>query len=132
MNIKRIVRGPIFWIVVVVMLALVLAQVMTASGGYEKKDTSTVIAAIQDGEAAKVTLIDRDQEVRVELENGDKIKANYIVQQGELLSTLVQEVPPPDGQVSEVPAQGWLVTLLFTFGPMLSSVHPTAARRSQL
>ncbi len=119
MNIKRIVRGPIFWIVVVVMLALVLAQVMTAAGGYEKKDTSTVIAAIQDGDAAQVTLIDLDQEVRVELANGDKIKANYIAQQGDLLAKLVQDVPPPDGQISEVPAQGWLVTLLFTFGPII-------------
>ena len=48
MNIKRIVRGPVFWIVVVVMLALVVAQVMTAAGGYEEKDTSEVIAAIQE------------------------------------------------------------------------------------
>jgi cell division protease FtsH len=119
MNIKRIVRGPVFWIVVVVLLALVVAQVMTAGGGYQKKDTSEVIAAIKNGDAQQVTLIDRDQEVRVELKNGDKIKANYIEPQGQLLSDLVQEVPPPDGQISEVPSEGWLVTLLFTFGPIL-------------
>jgi cell division protease FtsH len=119
MNIKRIVRGPVFWIVVVVLLALVVAQVMTAGGGYQKKDTSEVIAAIKSGDAQQVTLIDRDQEVRVELKNGDKIKANYIEPQGQLLSDLVQEVPPPDGQISEVPSEGWLVTLLFTFGPIL-------------
>jgi cell division protease FtsH len=119
MNIKRIVRGPIFWIVVVVMLALITVEIANQAGGYEKKDTSEVIAAIQNGEAAKVTLIDRDQEVRVDLENGDKIKASYIEPQGQLLTDLVQEVPPPDGQVSEVPTQGWWVTLLFTFGPII-------------
>ncbi|MFL6069818.1 MAG: ATP-dependent zinc metalloprotease FtsH [Actinomycetes bacterium] len=119
MNIKRIVRGPVFWIVVVVLLALIVAQVMTAGGGYEKKDTSEVIAAIKNGDAQQVTLIDRDQEVRVELKDGDKIKANYIAPQGDLLSKLVQQVPPPDGQISEVPSEGWLVTLLFTFGPIL-------------
>ena len=119
MNIKRIVRGPVFWIVVVVFLALIVAQVMTAGGGYEKKDTSTVIDAIKNGDAKQVTLIDRDQEVRVELDNGDKIKANYIEPQGQQLADLVQEVPPPDGQISEVPSEGWLVTLLFTFGPIL-------------
>ena len=119
MNIKRIVRGPVFWIVVVVLLALIVAQVMTAGGGYEKKDTSEVIAAIKNGDAQQVTLIDRDQEVRVELKDGDKIKANYIAPQGDLLSRLVQQVPPPDGQISEVPSEGWLVTLLFTFGPIL-------------
>jgi cell division protease FtsH len=120
MNIKRIVRGPVFWIVIVVMLALIVAQVMTAGGGFEKKDTSEVISAIQDGRAEKVTLIDRDQEVRVELkDDGGKIKANYIEPQGQLLSDLVEDVPPPGGQVSEVPSEGWLVTLLFTFGPIL-------------
>jgi cell division protease FtsH len=119
MNIKRIVRGPVFWIVVVVLLALVVAQVMTAGGGYEKKDTSEVIDAIKNGDAKQVTLIDRDQEVRVELTNGDKIKANYIEPQGQQLASLVQKVPPPDGQISEVPSEGWLVTLLFTFGPIL-------------
>jgi cell division protease FtsH len=119
MNIKRIVRGPVFWIVVVVFLALVVAQVMTAGGGYEKKDTSEVIDAIKSGDAKQVTLIDRDQEVRVELMNGDKIKANYIAPQGQQLAKLVQKVPPPDGQISEVPSEGWLVTLLFTFGPIL-------------
>ncbi len=119
MNIKRIVRGPIFWIVIVVMLALITVEVANQAGGYEQKDTSEVIAAIQDGDAAKVTLIDRDQEVRVDLQNGDKIKASYIEPQGQLLTDLVQEVPPPDGQVSEVPTQGWWVTLLFTFGPII-------------
>ena len=119
MNIKRIVRGPVFWIVVVVLLALIVAQVMTSGAGFEKKDTSTVIDAIKNGDAKQVTLVDRDQEVRVELENGDKIKANYIEPQGQQLADLVQEVPPPDGQISEVPSDGWLVTLLFTFGPIL-------------
>jgi cell division protease FtsH len=119
MNIKRIVRGPIFWIVIVVVLALIVAQVMTAGGGYEKKDTSEVIDAIQNGEAEQVTLIDRDQEVRVELTNGDKIKASYIEPQGALLADLVQTDPPPGGQISEVPSEGWLVTILFTFGPIL-------------
>ncbi len=119
MNIKRIVRGPIFWIVVAVLIALVIVPVISASGGYEEKDTSQVIAAIQDGQAQEVTLVDRDQEVKVVLENGDKIKAHYIEQQGQLLADLVQENPPPDGQISEVPTQGWLFTLIFTFGPIL-------------
>ncbi len=120
MNIKRIVRGPIFWIVVVVMLALVLAQVMTAAGGYEKKDTSEVIAAIQNGDAAEVTLVDRDQEVRVDLDERRQDQGElHRSSKGDLLAELVQDVPPPDGQISEVPTQGWLVTLLFTFGPII-------------
>jgi cell division protease FtsH len=119
MNAKRIFRGPIFWILLAVILVLVAAELAGSAGGYEKKDTSTVFAAIRSGDAQKVVLVDRDQEVRVDLRNGDKIKANYIDQQGTQLAELVQEVPPPGGQISEVPTQGLLVTLLVTFGPIL-------------
>ena len=120
MNIKRIVRGPIFWIVVVVMLALVLAQVMTAAGGYEEKDTSEVIAAIQDGDAAQVTLVDRDQEVRVELDERRQDQGQlHRASRATCSPTSSRRCPPPDGQISEVPTQGWLVTLLFTFGPII-------------
>ncbi|MEO8330600.1 MAG: ATP-dependent zinc metalloprotease FtsH, partial [Candidatus Nanopelagicales bacterium] len=118
MNVKRIFRGPIFWIVLAVLLVLIVADVASQSGGYEKVDTSQVIAAIEDDQAKTVTLIDRDQEVRVETISGDKIKANYIEPQGALLTELVQANPPTDGQISEVPTQGWLLTLLFTFGPI--------------
>ena len=98
MNFKRIFRGPLFWIVLAVLLVLVIADVVSQSGGYEKVDTSEVIAAIQEGEAETVTLIDRDQEVRVDKTDGSKIKASYIEPQGALLTELVQENPPPGGQ----------------------------------
>ncbi|HVQ88679.1 MAG TPA: ATP-dependent zinc metalloprotease FtsH [Actinomycetes bacterium] len=119
MNVKRIFRGPLFWIILAVLLVLIVADVASQSGGYEKVDTSKVIDAIQNNQAKTVTLIDRDQEVRVETLDGDKIKANYIEPQGALLTDLVEAHPPPDGQISEVPTQGWFVTLLFTFGPIL-------------
>ncbi|HVQ19136.1 MAG TPA: ATP-dependent zinc metalloprotease FtsH, partial [Actinomycetes bacterium] len=119
MNLKRIFRGPLFWIVLAVLLVLVLAEVASKAGGYEKVDTSTAIAAIKDGSAKQVTLVDRDQEIRIDLTDGNKIKANYIAPQGQLLTKLVQQHPPPDGQISEVPTQSVLVTLLFTFGPIL-------------
>ena len=44
MNIKRIVRGPVFWIVVVVLLALIVAQVMTAGAGFEIGRRHCVVA----------------------------------------------------------------------------------------
>jgi cell division protease FtsH len=119
MNAKRILRGPLFWIVLAVVLVLILAQVASSAGGYEKVDTSKVISAIKDGDADVVTLVDRDQEVRVDLKNGDKIKANYIEPQGAQLAEYVEQNPPPGGQVSEVPTQSVLVTILFTFGPII-------------
>jgi len=119
MNVRRIFRGPLFWIILAVLLVLVIAEIASQAGGYEKVDTSKVFAVIESGEAAQVTLVDRDQEVRVETADGEKIKANYIEPQGSQLAELVEANPPPDGQISEVPTQSVLVTILFTFGPII-------------
>src|SRR5215213_8582194 len=119
MNVKRFFRGPLFWILLAVVLVLILAEVASQAGGYEKVDTSVVFDKIRSGEASQVTLVDRDQEVRVETTDGDKIKASYIEPQGSQLAELVEQNPPPDGQISEVPTQSVLVTILFTFGPII-------------
>jgi len=119
MNVRRIFRGPLFWIILAVLLVLVIAEIASQAGGYEKVDTSQVFSVIENGEAAQVTLVDRDQEVRVDTADGEKIKANYIEPQGSQLAELVEANPPPDGQISEVPTQSVLVTILFTFGPII-------------
>ena len=66
MNFRRIFRGPLFWIILAVLLVLVIAEIASQAGGYEKVDTSKVFEVIENGRAAQVTLVDRDQEVRVE------------------------------------------------------------------
>jgi cell division protease FtsH len=119
MRAKRILRSPLFLILAAVLLVLVIAEVIGSSGGYKKVDTSTAIAAIQSGNAQKVTLVDRDQVVKVDLTDGSKIQAQYIEPQGALLTKLVEETPPPDGQVSEVPTQGLLVSLLISLLPIV-------------
>ena len=86
---------------------LVIAEVASQSGGYEKVDTSDVISAIQNGDAAKVTLDDRDQEVRVDLRTATRSRPVTSSRKARCLTDLVQEYPPPGGQVSEVPTQGW-------------------------
>jgi len=119
MNVKRILRSPLFLILAAVLLVLVIAQVVGSTNGYKKVDTSTVIAAIEKGEAQQVTIVDRDQEVKVTLNDGSKIEAQYIQQQGALLTQLVQKHPPPDGQISQVPSQGLLASLLISLLPIL-------------
>jgi cell division protease FtsH len=118
MNPRRIFRGPIFWIVLAVLLVLFGAEYAAQSGGYKQVDTSTVISAIRNGDAQKVTLIDGDQKVQVDLTDGSKIEADYILQQGTLLTKLVEAHPPPGGEISKVPQQNVLVSLLISLLPI--------------
>ena len=119
MNLKRLFRGPIFWIILAVVALLLVAQAVSSTGGYKTVDTSEVINDIQTGQANQVTLIEGDQQIRATLKNGDKVQAQYIGAQGPVIVKALQDTPPPDGQISQVPQQSLLVTLLVTFGPIL-------------
>ena len=66
---RRYFRGPVFWVVVVLVAVLVGAQLLTASGGYKKVDTSVAIAQIQDGNVSSATNIGTDQTIQLDLKS---------------------------------------------------------------
>ena len=119
MDVKRFTRGPFLWILIALLGVLIVSQVIASAGGPKQVDTSTVIAALQEGTVEKATLIDREQRIEATLDNGDEVRAEYIEQQGTLLTNLLNENPPPKGYNSEVPTTGLLVTLLVNFLPIL-------------
>jgi len=119
MDVKRFTRGPFLWILIALLGVLIVSQVVASAGGPKQVDTSKVIAALQEGTVEKATLVDREQRIEATLDNGDEVRAEYIEQQGTLLTNLLNENPPPKGYNSEVPTTGLLVTLLVNFLPIL-------------
>src|SRR5689334_21103720 len=86
MNLKRYARGPALYIVLALLVLLGLSSGLRGDGGYKKSDTATVLAAIESGDvvsdAKKNKLLDKEQEVRVELDSGKKLQASFLVDQG--------------------------------------------------
>ncbi|MGN6244585.1 MAG: ATP-dependent zinc metalloprotease FtsH [Motilibacteraceae bacterium] len=124
MDVKKIFRGPIIWIVLAVIAVIAVLQV-AAPGGFKNVETSKVVVAIQDGKAQKVRIVDRDQRVEVTLKDGQtidgapKVQADYV---DGLQTQLVQDLektPPPGGWDNTVPKQSWFVSLLFTLLPIV-------------
>jgi cell division protease FtsH len=93
MDVKRIFRGPLAWIVIAFIGVMVIGQLLTSSSGYKSVDTGQVVKTIQDGTGIKsVTLIDPDQEIRVEKTDGTKIRAHWVDGQGDQLGTDLQKL----------------------------------------
>ncbi|MFF0339824.1 ATP-dependent zinc metalloprotease FtsH [Kribbella sp. NPDC004875] len=96
MDVKRIFRGPLFWIVVAFLGVLVIGQLLTGSTGYKSEPTGQVVQLIQQAKSSSdktiksVTLIDPDQEIRVEKSDGTKIKANWVDGQADSLGKDLQ------------------------------------------
>jgi cell division protease FtsH len=93
MDVKRIFRGPLFWIVVAFLGVLVVGQLLTGSTGYKAEPTGQVVQTINQGTGIKaVTLIDPDQEIRVEMSDGTKVRAHWVDGQANGLNDTIQKL----------------------------------------
>ncbi|MGI3784108.1 MAG: hypothetical protein ACRYG2_25380, partial [Janthinobacterium lividum] len=95
MNLKRIFRGPLIWIVLAVVAVGLLIDFSTRlSGGYKEAPTSQVVALINGNEPlSEVTLIDREQTIEVTTKATPQVrlKATWVGDQsGQLIDRLNQ------------------------------------------
>ena len=122
MDVKRIFRGPWFWIVIAVVGVLVALQYLAPNGGYQEIDTSQMAADIQSGEIKDITFIDGDQEIRATLDNGDKVSSHWVDgQQNDLIQAVQAKVQSGDIEKynSENPQPSLIGQLLATFLPFV-------------
>ncbi|GAA0951212.1 ATP-dependent zinc metalloprotease FtsH [Kribbella koreensis] len=96
MDVKRIFRGPLFWIVIAFLGVLVIGQLLTGSTGFKTEPTGQVVQLIQQATSSSdktiksVTLIDPDQEIRIEKTDGTKVRAHWVDGQGSTLGSDLQ------------------------------------------
>ncbi len=121
MTLKRLLRGPVFWIMLAVLLVLLGSTVLTGIGGPEQVDTSQAVADIQSDKVQSATLVDRDQVIELTLKDGTEVTAHYVSGQGVELQNLLQSKVDsgalPDGYNIVVPQDNLLFSLLFTLLP---------------
>jgi cell division protease FtsH len=122
MDVKRLFRGPLLWIILGSIVVLTVLQFVSSSGGYEDVDTSEMVQQIQDGNVDTVTFIDGDQVIEATLNNGDKIQAQWVGGQGVRLVDQVQ-AQQESGNISsydvEVPKPNPVVSLLVSLLPFV-------------
>ena len=116
MNAKRIFRGPIFWIIVAVLLVLLVllgSNLVAGLSGPKPVNTSQIVSDIQGDKAKSATLTDKEQRVSLVLTDGSKVSADYIDGQGLTLQQLLQQKADTgklaDGYNVEVPKENPIV-----------------------
>jgi len=88
--VKRIFKGPWFWIVVAVIGVLLALQYLTPSS-YDQVTTSQLQKDITSGEVKEITFIDGDQQIKATLDDGKKVTAYWIDGQQEGIIAQVDE-----------------------------------------
>ena len=122
MDVKRIFRGPWLWIVVAVVGVLVALQYLAPNGGFDEVDTSKMAGYLQGDEVKEVLFVDGDQEIRAELDNGDKVMSSWVAgQQRDLVNLAANGVAEEriEKYNVEVPKPSLLGSILATFLPFV-------------
>jgi cell division protease FtsH len=122
---KRLMRGPLFWIIVAIVAVSVFGQISSAGNRYESIKTSQALDAIAKSDVESAVLVDNSQKIRLVLKSGKlingsaKVEASYIARQEPTLVDALTGNPPAKGWSVEVAKQSLLVSFLFSFFPFL-------------
>jgi cell division protease FtsH len=128
MNLKRFSRGPFLYITLGLLVLLFASGSLSGDREYEEVSTASVLAAIAAGEVKSnpdepVQVLDKEQEVRLELEDdatidgASMVKTSFLFDQGsEFTEALERAEVPYDVQVNQ---QGLFVSILVSFLPIL-------------
>ncbi|GAB6985164.1 ATP-dependent zinc metalloprotease FtsH [Nocardioides pyridinolyticus] len=118
---KRIFKGPWLWIVVAVVGVLLALQYLAPNGGYEEIESSAMQENIASGDVKDITFIDAgDQQIKAELDNGDKVTAFWLDgTQAEIKDEVQRQVEAGDidQYTVEVPKPSLLGSILATLLP---------------
>jgi len=124
-RLKRLMRGPLFWIIVAIVAVSVFGQISGAGNRYETIKTSQALDAIAKSDVESAVLVDNSQKIRLELKSGKlingsaKVEASYIARQEPTLVDALTGNPPSKGWSVEVAKQSLFVSFLFSFFPFL-------------
>ena len=66
-NVRKLLRGPLFWIVLALVLVVAVGRISGSGATYTTVDTSTVLAEISQDKVESALLIDKYQKIQVVL-----------------------------------------------------------------
>jgi cell division protease FtsH len=123
MNVKKLFKGPIFWIFIALFLILIGSNVISSANAAKEVTTAEAVSAINNNEVSNVKLIDRDQRIEIVLRDGTKVQSEFIAGQGVELQKLLQSkvdagALPRDGYDTIVPQENLFVNLLVSLIPI--------------
>jgi cell division protease FtsH len=126
MDLKRLTRGPVIWLIAAVLVVIVGARVLSPNR-FQPIDTSEAINLIKSGQVSSATMVNGDQRVELTLktpytQNGqkyDRVMTYYVDARGEKFVELLDQYPPPKGSNDLNPQAPWWSGLLYTVLPLV-------------
>ena len=123
MNIKKILRGPIVYILLAIVAVWIGSSLITASG-FKEVSTQEGLDLLDDGKVAAVKIVDGENRVDLTLakeddELGKQVQFYYVTPRGADIVAAVDAADPADGFNDEVPQPNWFLSMLGILLPLV-------------
>ena len=124
-RLRQLVRGPLFWIILALVLVVALGKISGSGPQYTPVDTSIVLSEIQQDKVDSALVIDKDQKIEIILkapnsyEGSTHLVAEYVANEEPQITDLLTSNPPAKSWNVKVPTTSLLESLFFSFAPFL-------------
>ena len=122
MDKKRLLRSPLVWIAVVLVLYLMYSFFADETRGYVAQPTSVALAQLKDGNVKQATIDDKEQRLRLDLNNpvdgATQIYTSYPAQSADQIFDDVQAANISGGYNTTVTSESTLFSLLIYLIPV--------------
>jgi cell division protease FtsH len=126
MDLKRLTRGPVIWVIAALLVVIVGARVLSPNR-FQPIDTSEAIGLIKSGQVKSATMVNGDQRVELTLktpyaEGGqkyDRVMTYYVDARGTEFVDLLDQFKPEQGYNDLNPQAPWWSGLLYTVLPLV-------------
>ena len=129
MDFRRIVRGPLVWLVLLLVAAAVWLT-LSGNGGFQQIDTSAAMNLINTDKVASAKVNNVDQSIDLTLKKGEtysgggvknasKVQAFYIDARGDDVVAALDKHVPSQGYTDTNPKGSWVSSLLYTLLPVI-------------
>src|SRR5918993_1799280 len=123
MNMKKILRGPIIYILLAIVAVWIGSSLITASG-FREVSTQEGLELLNDGKVASVKIVDGENRVDLTLakedeELGKQVQFYYVTPRGTDIVSAVDDANPADGFNDEVPQPNWFLSMLGILLPLV-------------
>jgi cell division protease FtsH len=123
MNVKKIFRGPILYVVLAIIAVWIGSSLITMSG-FKGVSTQEGLKLLSDGKVSSAKIVDGENRVDLTLKEADgslgtQVQFYYVTPRGADVVKAVDEAKLPKGYDDEVPQPNWLVNILGFLIPAL-------------
>jgi cell division protease FtsH len=129
MDFRRILRGPLLWLVLLLVAAGVWLT-LSGNGGFQQIDTSAAMSLITQDKVASAKVNNVDQSISLTLKKGEtytgggvknatKVEAFYIDARGPEVVSALDAHTPSQGYTDTNPKGSWVSSLLYTLLPIV-------------